>query len=139
MFIVVSALLASLSWGQLVSTDGNAPPSSVPGTAVVLDSFGDDLFLLASGAEAGLRQGQKLDVAQFRPTPRYLGRITLMQVGTYYSVAHFKGAKVCPVIGTKLIFIGGDGPRYVTPASDEGVSRPLRGGAIIDAPLDKRR
>jgi predicted nuclease with TOPRIM domain len=76
----------------------SAPPADIKGA---IRQVKDGLAVISIGSDSGLETGQKLEVYRLKPTPKYLGTLTLVEVKPTSSVG-----KISPATDKVTIEIG---------------------------------
>jgi hypothetical protein len=74
--------------GTGVARRVNPPPDNVEGLIRTVDR---NLVTLTIGGDAGLQRGQTLEVFRYSPTPRYIGRIRIVDVSAHEAVGRAEG------------------------------------------------
>ncbi len=80
--------------GTGVARRVNPPPDNVEGLIRQVDR---NLVTLTIGSDAGLAKGQTLEVFRYSPTPRYVGRIRIVDVTAHQAVGRADGRMSTPM------------------------------------------
>lgn len=129
---VVALVLCS---ALLNAQERSPPPLHLRGT--VLDLFDDGRILLSLGKDDGLEKGLLLMVGR-QPRALFIGCIEVEELGAKYSLGRTRGRLREPVRRNDIVFAGPDRVFYreYVPVPTRN---PLSGGAIIEAPPEKKQ